>query len=153
MELNCRLRITGIGFAKIQVGTYNGFVEIPAHGAKWIQVEVRQRGEQLSITADGVTLKNALGIATVATPGSLTSSVTFSAAGAYTFLLMAANSTHTPAYDAVVITVQSGGGGGGSGSSSGGGSSGGGGCGVGALSTLIILGAGFYLSGRMTCER
>ena len=141
--MNCRLRITGIEFAKIQVGTYNGFVEIPAHGAEWIQVEVRQRGEQLSITADGVTLKNALGIATVATPGSLTSSVTFSAAGAYTFLLMAANSTHTSAYDAVVITVVA----------SGGDSSGGGGCGVGALSTLIILGAEFYLSGRMTCER
>ncbi len=48
---------------------------------------------------------NAPGTATIAAAGSLTSSVTFSAAGAYTFLLMAANSTHTSAYDAVVITV------------------------------------------------
>jgi hypothetical protein len=53
---------------------------------------------------------NAPGTATIAAPGSLSSAVTFSAAGVYTFLLTAANSTHTPAYDAVVITVLNGGG-------------------------------------------
>lgn len=53
---------------------------------------------------------NAPGTATIAAPGSLSSAVTFSAAGAYTFLLSAANGTHTPGYDAVVITVLDGGG-------------------------------------------
>ncbi len=57
LELNCRLRITGVEFAEVQVGNYNWFVEVPAHGTEWIQVAVRQRGEQLTITADGVTLK------------------------------------------------------------------------------------------------
>lgn len=53
---------------------------------------------------------NAPGTATIAAAGSLNTSVTFSAAGAYTFLLTVANGTHTPAYDAVVITVLDGGG-------------------------------------------
>ena len=53
---------------------------------------------------------NAPGTATVAAPASLSTAVTFSAAGAYTFLLTAANGTHTPAYDAVIITVVDGGG-------------------------------------------
>jgi IPT/TIG domain len=53
---------------------------------------------------------NAPGTATIAAPGSLSTAVTFSAAGAYTFLLTADNGSHTPAYDAVVITVVSSGG-------------------------------------------
>jgi hypothetical protein len=53
---------------------------------------------------------SAPGTATIATAGSLTTSVTFSAAGAYTFLLTVADGTHTPAYDAVVVTVSDGGG-------------------------------------------
>lgn len=53
---------------------------------------------------------NAPGTAAIAAPGSLNSAVTFSAAGTYTFLLTVANNTHTPAYDAVVITVLAGGG-------------------------------------------
>lgn len=53
---------------------------------------------------------NAPGAATIAAANSLSTSVTFSAAGVYTFLLTASNATHTPAYDAVVITVLAGGG-------------------------------------------
>lgn len=53
---------------------------------------------------------NAPGTATIAAPGSLNTTVTFSAAGAYTFLLTATDGTHTPAYDAVVVTVLDGGG-------------------------------------------
>ena len=80
---------------------------------------------------------NAPGTATIAAPGSLSTSVTFSAAGVYTFLLTAQNGTHTPAYDAVVITVLAGGGGGGG--SSGGGSGGGGGCGLGGSIAVISV--------------
>jgi hypothetical protein len=53
---------------------------------------------------------NAPGTATIAASASLTTSVTFSAAGAYTFVLTADDGTHTPAYDAVIITVLDGGG-------------------------------------------
>ena len=53
---------------------------------------------------------NAPGTATIAAAGSLSTSVSFSAPGAYIFLLTVANGTHTPAYDAVVITVLDGGG-------------------------------------------
>lgn len=56
LELSCRLRITGAEFAEIQVGDYNWFAEIRSKGEEWVQVEVRQRGQQLTITADGVAL-------------------------------------------------------------------------------------------------
>lgn len=58
LDLSCRLRIAGVEFAELQVGTYNWFVEVPARGAEWIQVELRQRGERLTVTADGIALKN-----------------------------------------------------------------------------------------------
>lgn len=58
LDLSCRLRITGVEFAELQVGTYNWFVEVPANGAEWIQVELGQRGEHLTVTADGHALKN-----------------------------------------------------------------------------------------------
>jgi hypothetical protein len=76
-------------------------------------------GAVLSGTASGTGLTttwslydpaNAPGSATIAAAGSLSTSVTFSAAGTYTFLLTADDGTHTPAYDAVVITVLAGGG-------------------------------------------
>lgn len=57
LELRCRLRITGVEFAELQVGDYNWFVEVPARGVQWVEVELRQRGDQLSITADGIALK------------------------------------------------------------------------------------------------
>jgi hypothetical protein len=53
---------------------------------------------------------SAPGSATITAPTSLTTSVTFSAAGAYTFVLTADDGMHTPAYDAVIITVLDGGG-------------------------------------------
>jgi hypothetical protein len=56
VELTCRLRIGGAGFAELQIGDYNWFVEVPARGAQWVQVEVQQRGADLRITADGVLL-------------------------------------------------------------------------------------------------
>lgn len=57
VELSCRLRITGVEFAELQVGNYNWFVEVPAHAAQWVQVELRQHGDRLSVTADGVALE------------------------------------------------------------------------------------------------
>lgn len=57
VELRCRLRITGVEFAELQVGNYNWFVEVPARGVQWVEVDLRQRGDQLSITADGAALK------------------------------------------------------------------------------------------------
>jgi hypothetical protein len=57
LELRCRLRITGVEFAELQVGNYNWFVEVPARGAQWVEVKLRQRGDQLTITADSVALK------------------------------------------------------------------------------------------------
>lgn len=56
VEVTCRLRISGAAFAEVQVGDYNWFVEVPAQGAEWVQVEVRQRGDDLRISADGVVL-------------------------------------------------------------------------------------------------
>jgi hypothetical protein len=53
---------------------------------------------------------NAPGSASIASPASLSTSVTFSAAGAYTFMLTVDDGSHTPAYDAVVVTVLDGGG-------------------------------------------
>lgn len=60
LELTCRLRITGVDFAEVQVGDYNWFVEVPAKGGaksgEWVQVEITQRGDVLRVTADGVVL-------------------------------------------------------------------------------------------------
>jgi hypothetical protein len=56
LELSCRLRIIGVEFAEVQVGEYNWFAEVPSKGEEWVQVEIRQRGNDLSITADGVAL-------------------------------------------------------------------------------------------------
>lgn len=59
LELSCRLRIIGVEFAEVQVGEYNWFAEVRSKGDKgeeWVQVEIRQRGQDLSITADGVAL-------------------------------------------------------------------------------------------------
>lgn len=56
LELRCRLRVTGAEVAEVQVGDYNWFAEIRSQGGGWVQVEVRQRGEDLAITADGVAL-------------------------------------------------------------------------------------------------
>jgi hypothetical protein len=56
LELRGRLRITGVAHAELQVGDYNWFVEVPAKGAEWVAFAVRQRGSELTITADGTTL-------------------------------------------------------------------------------------------------
>ena len=53
---------------------------------------------------------NAPGTVTIAAPNSMNTSVTFSAAGAYTMLLSVSDGIHSTAYDAVVITVLSSGG-------------------------------------------
>jgi hypothetical protein len=70
-----------------------------------------------SATGSGITTNwslydptNAPGTITIAAPTSLNTSVTFSAAGAYTMLLSVSDGIHTTAYDAVVITVLSSGG-------------------------------------------
>jgi hypothetical protein len=70
-----------------------------------------------SATGSGITTNwslydptNAPGTVTIAAPASLNTSVTFSAAGAYTMLLSVSDGIHTTAYDAVVITVLSSGG-------------------------------------------
>lgn len=56
LELSCRLRITGVEFAELQVGDYNWFAEVRGRGNEWVQVTIRQRGRDLTITADGVAL-------------------------------------------------------------------------------------------------
>ena len=72
LELSCRLRITGVAFAELQVGDYNWFVEVPAGGAHWVEVVLQQHGEQLRVTADGVALKRQPGEGGVAMrPGPL----------------------------------------------------------------------------------
>ncbi|MBA3938164.1 MAG: IPT/TIG domain-containing protein [Planctomycetes bacterium] len=48
---------------------------------------------------------SAPGTVAIAAPGALSTAVGFSAPGAYTLLLTAGDGTHTPAYDAVVVTV------------------------------------------------
>lgn len=55
VELTCRLRMTGVPFAEVQVGNYNWFVEVPA-GRDWVHVALLQRGADLHVTADGVAL-------------------------------------------------------------------------------------------------
>jgi PKD repeat protein len=45
------------------------------------------------------------GTVTFATPAALTTTATFSAAGTYTLMLKASDGVHTPAYDAVLVTV------------------------------------------------
>ncbi len=45
------------------------------------------------------------GTVTFSTPGALTTTVGFGSPGAYTLLLTASDGAHTPAYDAVVVTV------------------------------------------------
>jgi|GEM_PF-405002 len=45
------------------------------------------------------------GTVTFGNAANLTTSVTFSAVGTYTLMLRASDSTHTPAYDAVIVTV------------------------------------------------
>ncbi|MBA3698648.1 MAG: IPT/TIG domain-containing protein [Planctomycetes bacterium] len=76
------------------------------------------RGAMLNGTASGGGITTtwslydpagAPGTVTIAAPSSVKSTVTFSAAGAYTFLLTVTDGTHTPAYDAVVITALDGG--------------------------------------------
>jgi hypothetical protein len=56
LELTCRLRVTGVEFAEVQVGDYNWFAEVPARGQDWVQLVITQRGAQLTITADGTAL-------------------------------------------------------------------------------------------------
>lgn len=56
LELDCRLRITGAEFAEVQVGDYNWFAEVRGRRDEWVQVTIRQRGRDLTITADGVEL-------------------------------------------------------------------------------------------------
>lgn len=48
---------------------------------------------------------NAPGTATFSAPAALATSVSFSAAGTYTLMIRSSDGVHTPAYDAVVITV------------------------------------------------
>lgn len=71
VELSCRLRITGADFAEVQVGSYNWFVEVPARGREWVQVDLRQHGDRLTVTADGVPLKNQPGDGAAMRAGSL----------------------------------------------------------------------------------
>lgn len=70
-----------------------------------------------SATGSGITTSwslydptNAPGTVTNAAPNSVNTSITFSAAGAYTMLLSVSDGIHATAYDAVVITVLSSGG-------------------------------------------
>ena len=70
-----------------------------------------------SATGSGITTSwslydptNAPGTVTIAAPNSVNTSITFSAAGAYTMLLSVSDGIHATAYDAVVITVLSSGG-------------------------------------------
>ena len=70
-----------------------------------------------SATGSGITTSwslydptNAPGTVTIAAPNSVNTSITFSAAGAYTLLLSVSDGIHSTAYDAVVITVLSSGG-------------------------------------------
>ena len=70
-----------------------------------------------SATGTGITTSWSLydpttapGTVTIAAPTSVNSSVTFSAAGAYTLLLSVSDGVHSTAFDAVVVTVLSGGG-------------------------------------------
>jgi hypothetical protein len=86
----------------------------PAAGAGADQTVQLAAGATLAGSASGSGLTttwslydpaNAPGTVSIAAPGALTTTVGFSAAGAYTFLLTAADGTHTPAYDAVVVTV------------------------------------------------
>ncbi len=86
----------------------------PAAGAGADQTVQLAAGATLSGSASGSGLTttwslydpaNAPGTVSIAAPGALTTAVGFSAAGAYTFLLTAADGSHTPAYDAVVVTV------------------------------------------------
>jgi hypothetical protein len=86
------------------------------------------------------------GTVTFGTPHALTTTASFSAPGTYTLMLQASDGVHTPAYDAVVVTVGTGTpappstpstpSGAGAGSSGGGGGS----CGQGAAGGLILCG-------------
>jgi hypothetical protein len=71
-------------------------------------------GATLSASATGTGLSHlwslydaahAPGTATFANPTALATTVTFSAAGSYTLMIRSSDAVHTPAYDAVVITV------------------------------------------------
>ncbi len=56
LELVCRLRIRDTEFAEIQIGEYNWFIEVPA-SVGWIDVRLRQRGDDVTCTADGQLLQ------------------------------------------------------------------------------------------------
>ncbi len=86
---------------------------------------------------------SAPGTATFGAPGSLATHVAFGAPGRYTLMLRVSDGAHTPAYDAVVVTVTADGvplppSGGGTSSVSGGE---GGGCGGGTIAGLLALAA------------
>jgi ferric-dicitrate binding protein FerR (iron transport regulator) len=71
VELTCRLRITDAGFAEVQVGDYNWFVEVPARGTEWIALRLVQRGSDLRVSADGIELKLQPGAGAAMRPGPL----------------------------------------------------------------------------------
>jgi hypothetical protein len=71
LELTCRLRITGVDLAEVQVGDYNWVFAVPAKAGDWIALRLFQRGEELSCTADGVPLRRDRGDGRRARPGPL----------------------------------------------------------------------------------
>lgn len=71
LELTCRLRIIGVDFAEVQVGSYNWFVEVPAHGEAWVELRLTQHGTTLTATADGVALTPQPGAGKAMRAGSL----------------------------------------------------------------------------------
>lgn len=56
LELSCRLRVTGVELAEIQIGDYNWFFEIPTRDGAWTDLHLHQRGPTLTCTADGAAL-------------------------------------------------------------------------------------------------
>lgn len=56
LELTCRMRVTGVELAEIQLGDYNWFFEIPARDGAWSEVHLRQHGPTMTCTADGTVL-------------------------------------------------------------------------------------------------
>lgn len=56
LEMTCRMRVTGVELAEIQISDYNWFFEIPAREGAWTELHLRQHGTALTCTADGVVL-------------------------------------------------------------------------------------------------
>jgi hypothetical protein len=71
LDLQCRLRITGVDHAELQVGDYNWFFTVPGGSGGWVTIHLRQVGESVTCTADGVPLQREAGDGRPARPGPL----------------------------------------------------------------------------------